>query len=124
MKNFFIFISMPMNGLSTEEIKENTKKYKQQAILAATRYLENHGVTKMPAVHVADSYHKDPVPEFIKSQGLYCLGWSFQVLSGCDLAYFVPGWETARGCKMEHEAALAYGIPIYEEVENDVKDTK
>lgn len=122
MENFFIFVSMPMNGLSAEEIKENTKKYKRKAIAAARKYLEKHDVAKMPTFHVADSYFGDPVPGFIKSQGLYCLGWSFQVLSGCDLAYFVPGWETARGCKMEHDAALAYGIPVYEELETDVKD--
>ena len=31
-------------------------------------------------------------------------------------AYFCKGWENARGCKIEHEAAKAYGLEIiYEE---------
>lgn len=28
---------------------------------------------------------------------------------------FCKGWESARGCKIEHEAAVAYGLDIIEE---------
>ena len=34
----------------------------------------------------------------------------------CHAAYFCKGWENARGCKIEHDAAVAYGLDIiYEE---------
>ena len=37
-------------------------------------------------------------------------------LSLCHAAYFCKGWENARGCKLEHDAAVAYGLEIiYEE---------
>lgn len=37
-------------------------------------------------------------------------------MSLCDAVYFCRGWETARGCRLEHTAAIAYGVGIlYEE---------
>lgn len=29
-------------------------------------------------------------------------------------AVFAPGWQDYRGCRIEHDAAVAYGIPIAE----------
>lgn len=29
-----------------------------------------------------------------------------------EAAYFCKGWEKARGCRIEHEAAKAYGLEI------------
>lgn len=32
-----------------------------------------------------------------------------------DAVYFVDGWQEARGCRIEHDAAVAYGVKrIYE----------
>ena len=45
---------------------------------------------------------------------LVYLGRSLEVLARADAAVFAPGWETARGCRIEHDAAEAYGIPIVE----------
>ena len=37
-------------------------------------------------------------------------------MSRCNAVYFCKGWENARGCKIEHDAAVAYGLKIiYEE---------
>lgn len=33
-------------------------------------------------------------------------------MSLCHAAYFCKGWEKARGCKIEHDAAVAYGLEI------------
>ena len=44
------------------------------------------------------------------------LAKSLENMSLCHAAYFCKGWENARGCKIEHEAAKAYGLTvIYEE---------
>lgn len=44
------------------------------------------------------------------------LAKSLESMSLCHAAYFCKGWENARGCKIEHEAAKAYGLEIiYEE---------
>ena len=44
------------------------------------------------------------------------LAKSLENMSLCHAAYFCKGWENARGCKIEHDAAVAYGLKIiYEE---------
>ena len=36
-------------------------------------------------------------------------------LAEADVAYFAPGWEDARGCRIEHQCAINYGIEIIED---------
>lgn len=44
------------------------------------------------------------------------LAKSLENMSLCHAAYFCKGWEKARGCRIEHDAAIAYGLDvIYEE---------
>lgn len=44
------------------------------------------------------------------------LAKSLENMSLCHAAYFCKGWENARGCRIEHDAAIAYGLEIiYEE---------
>lgn len=33
-------------------------------------------------------------------------------MSLCHAAYFCKGWENARGCRIEHDAAVAYGLEV------------
>jgi len=41
-------------------------------------------------------------------------------MSLCHKVYFAKGWEQARGCKIEHDAAIRYGLEvIYEENRNN-----
>mgnify|MGYP004482326911 FL=1 len=35
-----------------------------------------------------------------------------KAMSRCDSVYFAEGWEAARGCRIEHEAAVAYGLEV------------
>lgn len=44
------------------------------------------------------------------SHALEYLGESLKLLAKADIAYFAPGWRDARGCKIEHACADAYGI--------------
>lgn len=38
-------------------------------------------------------------------------------MSYCHAVYFCKDWEKARGCRLEHEVALAYGLMvIYEDI--------
>ena len=54
----------------------------------------------------------------VKNKPLYCLAKSIILIAEeADAVYFMKGWEQARGCIMEHAACLAYGIPIYYEVQ-------
>ena len=99
-----IFISQPMNGASETEIKSERIKAIEKA-----KALVNEDI------YVIDSIIKNNPPSGC-NQGLWYLSESLELLSTADLAYFARGWENARGCKIEHECASNYGIPILEDV--------
>ncbi len=92
-----VFISQPMKGKTSDEIRFEREDIVNQ--------LTNKGYV------VADSILQDTPPED-NNAGLWCLGESIKILSGCDYAYFVDGWKFARGCKIEHDCAEKYGIKI------------
>lgn len=48
------------------------------------------------------------------SQPMWYLGESLKLLGTADVTVFAPGWQDYRGCRIEHDAAVAYGIPIVE----------
>ena len=105
-------ISQPMAGKTDEEIKETRER--------AIAFLEAQGY------EVADTYFAEEFKSAKHIDGrsipIYFLSKSLEAMSLCGTVYFCKGWETARGCKIEHDAAEAYGLHvIYEEV-NYVKD--
>ena len=95
------FISQPMNGKTDEEIKAKRKEVE-------TAILEQE-----PDAEILDSFFEG-APHNAKP--LWFLGKSLEILSNADIAYFCEGWEKARGCKLENECALAYGITVIEEL--------
>ena len=91
-----LFISQPMRGKSDEEIFAD----RQKAIKAAEKVIGE-------PVEVIDSFfEKAPV----NAKPLWFLGKSLELLADADVAYFAPGWEDARGCKIEHTCAVEYDI--------------
>ena len=95
-----IFISQPMNGKTTEEI-ENERNY------IIDRLRENE------CVEIIDSFFKDAPHD---TKPLWYLGESIKLMSEADVVFFCNGWQTARGCQIEHDCALEYGIDtMYEE---------
>ena len=40
------------------------------------------------------------------------LAKSLENMSLCHASYFCKGWENARGCRIEHDAAVAYGLEV------------
>lgn len=95
-----IFISQPMNGKTNEEI-ENERNY------IIDRLRENE------SVEIIDSFFKDKPYE---ASPLWYLGESIKLMSEADVVFFCNGWQTARGCQIEHDCALEYGIDtMYEE---------
>lgn len=42
------------------------------------------------------------------------LARSIEFLAKADVAIFAPGWQAARGCRIEHQCALEYGILVME----------
>lgn len=98
-----VFISQPMRGKTDEEIQTERDR-----ILIDLKSRFDGPVIEIPS-YFPDFYHNhinDPV---------YMLALSIKLLSDADLAVFAPGWDGARGCKIEHDVCMAYDIP-YEEI--------
>lgn len=63
-------------------------------------------------VEVIDSFFQEAP---VDAKPLWFLGKSLELLAGADIAYFVKGWQDARGCKIENTCAIEYGIPVIED---------
>lgn len=102
-------ISQPMAGKTEEEIVCSREK--------AKAYLESHGYTFVNTLFTDEWYSKEKMEERGVVQIPLCfLAKSLENMSLCHAAYFCKGWENARGCRIEHETAKAYGLTIlYEE---------
>lgn len=96
-----LFISQPMRGKSDEEILAE----RQKAIESAERQLGE-------PVEVIDSFFQSAPAD---ARPLWFLGKSIELLSTADVAYFAKGWEDARGCRIENECAIQYGITVIED---------
>lgn len=96
-----LFISQPMRGKTDEEILAERKK----AIESAERNLGE-------PVEVIDSFFQNAPAD---ARPLWFLGKSLELLSTADIAYFAKGWEDARGCRIENQYAIEYGIEVIED---------
>lgn len=102
-------LSQPMAGKSNEEIVATREK-----AIAALKKREYEIVNTL---FTDEWYNKEAMKERGVVQIPLCfLAKSLENMSLCHAAYFCRGWENARGCRIEHEAAKAYGLEIiYEE---------
>lgn len=102
-------LSQPMAGKSEEEIVET----RNRAIAA----LEAQGYEIVNTLFTDEWYSRENMEARGVVQVPLCfLAKSLENMSLCHAAYFCKGWEQARGCRIEHEAAVAYGLTIlYEE---------
>lgn len=104
-------LCQPMAGKSDEEIVAT----RERAIAA----LEAKGYTVINTLFTDEWY----APEAMKKRGveqipLCFLAKSLENMSKCHAAYFCAGWQNARGCRVEHQAAVSYGLELlYEEEE-------
>lgn len=100
MKKKTIFISMPMKDKTEDEIKQQFGRVKKE--------LTEWGYEVIDSIIFPD---KSNLGEDCLSD-LYYLGESIKKLSYCNYIYFCKGWNKARGCKIEYQAALDYGLEI------------
>lgn len=102
-------ISQPMAGKTDEEIKATREK----AIAA----LKEKGYEIVNTLFTDEWYNSEKMRERGVVQIPLCsLATSLTNMSLCHAAYFCKGWENARGCHIEHDAAVAHGLDIiYEE---------
>ena len=102
-------LSQPMAGKTEQEITDT----RNRAIAA----LKARGYEVVNTLFTDEWYSKEKMQERGVVQIPLCfLAKSLENMSLCHAAYFCRGWENARGCRIEHDAAKAYGLEIiYEE---------
>ena len=98
-------LSQPMGGKTDEEIVQTRER--------AVKALEERGYEVVNTLFTDEWYSR----ERMEQRGVVCiplcfLAKSLENMSLCHAAFFCEGWEQARGCRIEHEAAKAYGLEI------------
>ena len=94
-----IFISQPMGGRSDDEINAERRRVIE---IARQQFGE---------VDALETFFSDFGPA---AKPLDYLARSIEFLAKADVAIFAPGWKNARGCRIEHQCALEYGILVME----------
>ena len=98
-------LSQPMAGKTDEEIIATRER--------AIKFLEGKGYTVVNTLFTDEWYSQKQMEERGVVQVPLCfLAKSLENMSLCHAVYFCNGWENARGCKIEHDAATAYGLEI------------
>lgn len=97
-----LFISQPMRDKTDEKIKSERNKIIQKV---KEEYPDEE-------IEVIDSFFENAPHD---AKPLWFLGKSLELLSTADIAYFTNGWENYRGCKIENQCAIAYGIDVIED---------
>lgn len=100
-----VFISQPMNEKTWEEVLRE----REEAWLKIKKTLDIY----FPSgeIELIDSVIEDELVEHYT--GLKYLAKSIEKLDDADAVWFLEGWEKSRGCKIEHQCAISYGIPTY-----------
>lgn len=88
-----IMISQPMRGKTNEQIKQ------EREMLVKQLEAEGHEVLNT----IFDLAPKDC------NTAIYYLSKSIEFLGQADGVIFMPGWQQARGCRIEYQVATEYG---------------
>jgi len=100
-----IMLSQPMAGKTEKEIKETRKK--------AIKLFKEKNYKFMNTLFTDEWYSNESMKERGVEQIPLCfLSKALDNMSKCHIVYFCKGWDKARGCKLEHDAAEAYGLDI------------
>ena len=98
-------LSQPMAGKTNEEIRATRDR--------AISELTKRGYEIVNTLFTDEWYSQKSMKERgVENIPLCFLAKSLENMSLCHAAYFCKGWENARGCRIEHEVAKAYGMTI------------
>lgn len=102
-------LSQPMDGKTDEEIIATREN--------AISTLKEKGYEIVNTLFTDEWYNRDAMEKRGVIQIPLCfLAKSIESMSMCHAVFFCKGWENARGCRIEHDVAKAYGLTIlYEE---------
>lgn len=95
-----LFVSQPFKGKTEEEVFSQRRMIKD-------KIEELIGEECL----VIDQYHQT-APE--GAGRFYYLSQDILMMDEADIIVFSPDWMTAKGCRVEHELAVSYGLNMIE----------
>ena len=100
-------IVQPMNGIAEDVIWKQREEMRE--------LVESKGS------EIIDTFFMEEAPEGTTTPGIFYLGRAFiHGLCNADAILLAPGWQNARGCLIEREAAYKYGIRVYEYIDGEI----
>ena len=90
-----VMISQPMRGKTNDEIRSERENLVKRLLD------EGH--------EIKDTVIDDYIPGSGEDYAIRCLAKSIEFIAYVDAIVFMPGWENARGCRIEYEVAKNYG---------------
>lgn len=103
-----VVISQPMNSLRLEAILKNREK--------AVEFFDLNGIEVIDTVFDGSIMSDNYIHE-----SLYYLARAIDAIGKADAVYFMPGWEEARGCVIEHYVCKQYNVPIFYELPSSIE---
>ena len=105
-----VFISLPMSGRSDEEVKRDIEMVKKVVsdkhwFGDEVEFVDN--LLTQTEIELFDLLDKPVI------KNLLYLGAAITKMASCNAIVFAPGWDRARGCRVEFEVAKQYDIPCY-----------
>lgn len=101
-----VYVSQPMRGYSEQDIEKVRDR-----VVGWAREDSDDRILEIPKFNITQMKGTKPVR---------MLGMSIELMSDADIVLFAPGWQYARGCRIEHRICQDYGIPYKELTEEDI----
>ena len=104
----YAVISQPMKGIDPEKVKLQREKAEAAVKLAGYEPIDNI---------YRDDFNYGGADETVINPALWHMGLALARLSRAHAIYMCEGWGAARGCRMEHQAAVAFGVDVLYEAD-------
>lgn len=105
----YAVISQPMKGIDSDKVKLQREKAE-----AAVKLV---GYEPIDDIYQGDDFSYDVADETVINPALWHMGLALARLSRAHAIYMCDGWGAARGCRMEHQAAVAFGVEVLYEAD-------
>jgi len=108
-----VFVSQPMKNKSEERIRDERQRITDKL---NDRFVGQAEIINKfnPAAYTCMASQKNAP--------LAALGQSLILMSTADVVFFARGWKEARGCRIENQAAIEYGLTVIEDYEEDTHE--
>lgn len=104
-KKYKVFLCLPMSGRSEEDILKEIDEMKE----ASMHYFQD----KHPGCEIVYMTNYQSEAEEESNNPVFLLGRGIMtMMAQADVCLFSKNWKDSKGCKIEHDIAIAYNIDI------------